>query len=662
MDNIQQWWHTMPWRMMQTNLREIDMEDMDAERYAADLADFGVTVAMINTGGIMASYPSGLEDQPVSAYLHGDSLGQVVDACHAKGIRVIARMDFSKLRRSVYERHPDWAFRTADGEIVDQNGFIQACMNSKSQKSRVDAILKEALTLYPFDGVYCNMSSFYVTDYWGRAHGVCFCESCRAGFKAQTGLDAPAGQPMTSPVMRRYLAWQAGKAKEMRTAMVKTIRSIRSNIAIDKVDYLRTESGSEIGEPIWGYSASCNARQTVGPENSLLCDNVSVDFMGFRYRETSVSPALMELRQWQNLANSGNPGLYIMGRLDNHRDRSALDRTRAVFQFHKAHESAYAGLRNEAKVLLLEMSLPSRRDEESCGWAEALTACHIPFAEQKITALSADSLCGKTLVILVGVKAIAPACSALLNSFVERGGTVLAAADNGFERAPLDCMGVTVTGKRTDCMASVLEVREEDKSMFPHCALTPLVPFGSALQLLSCAADTTAYLRLIPDHPFGPPECCYCAAEPEAFPGVTVHPYGAGRGVCLPWEAGGLYCREGHQNTLNFMQDILFTLCGVKSYAPALSAMVELTVHRNAAGKLLVQLVNTSGWFGNRFTEPLPVTDLELCLPGIEASEAQALNGGRVRAKQTQDGTLLKLDILHFYEAIEITPAKERIL
>ena len=33
------WWEDYPWRMVQTNLREIDMENMDAKAYAKELAD-----------------------------------------------------------------------------------------------------------------------------------------------------------------------------------------------------------------------------------------------------------------------------------------------------------------------------------------------------------------------------------------------------------------------------------------------------------------------------------------------------------------------------------------------------------------------------------------------------------------------------------------------
>jgi len=86
------WWETHPWRMVQTNLREIDMADIDAVVFAQELKEFGATVVNLNAAGIIASYDTKLAYQPRSQYLTGDSLLQVVDACHAQGIRVIARI------------------------------------------------------------------------------------------------------------------------------------------------------------------------------------------------------------------------------------------------------------------------------------------------------------------------------------------------------------------------------------------------------------------------------------------------------------------------------------------------------------------------------------------------------------------------------------------
>jgi len=42
------WWQTKQWRLIQTNLREIDMVDISAARVVADLVDFRANVLMIN--------------------------------------------------------------------------------------------------------------------------------------------------------------------------------------------------------------------------------------------------------------------------------------------------------------------------------------------------------------------------------------------------------------------------------------------------------------------------------------------------------------------------------------------------------------------------------------------------------------------------------------
>lgn len=54
----QYWWKDRAWRIVQTNLREIDMADMNAEQYVRELQEFNANTVIINTGGIAASYES----------------------------------------------------------------------------------------------------------------------------------------------------------------------------------------------------------------------------------------------------------------------------------------------------------------------------------------------------------------------------------------------------------------------------------------------------------------------------------------------------------------------------------------------------------------------------------------------------------------------------
>jgi hypothetical protein len=70
------------------------MCDVDAERFVADLQSFHVTSVLLNTAGIIASYPTLLPFQTQSAHLQGDSLAEIIAACHRADIRVLARTDF----------------------------------------------------------------------------------------------------------------------------------------------------------------------------------------------------------------------------------------------------------------------------------------------------------------------------------------------------------------------------------------------------------------------------------------------------------------------------------------------------------------------------------------------------------------------------------------
>ena len=124
------WWKNYPWRMIQTNLREIDFRDLDPERFVADLKSFHATVALINAGGISASYPTELPWQAQNLWADNDKLLRLVELCHDNGIRVLARTDFSKVKEEIYLQHPQWAFRTAQGGVMKYNGAVKTCPSS----------------------------------------------------------------------------------------------------------------------------------------------------------------------------------------------------------------------------------------------------------------------------------------------------------------------------------------------------------------------------------------------------------------------------------------------------------------------------------------------------------------------------------------------------
>ena len=653
------WWENYPLRMIQTNFREIDMEDIDAKKYVQDLKEFGANAVLLNAGGIVASYDTALDYHPKSGYLHGDSLETIVEECHKEGIKVIARMDFSKIDYSVYEKHPGWAYRRADGEIVSSGGKVQTCLNGEYQQKYAMEIMKEVLTRFPFDGVFCNMSGFMFVDYSYIFHGPCHCENCQRLFKEKFGEELPKELDQSSPAVQKYMRFTSECTAKQKKMMYQVIRNISPEIAIEKLDYDRLESNSDIGVMKWQYSASSNARIGSGTHRKQMADSAAVDFMGFRYRDSSVSPAQMELRQWQNLANAGTTSLYIMGRLDNHKDVSCFEGTKKVFHFMRDHEELYTGVTSAAEVMLIHRNARGRFDEEMNGWIRALTESHIPFDEMKLAALkTAEQLKDKKIAIVGDAKNLSAAQAEVLDTFAENGGTVLVSGDTGYNRQTstlsLKCMGVEkISEKKTGLMSSVFFIDEEGKKTFPHCVETPYIAFGEELVTAEFKEGTEKYLKLIPEHPFGPPEVCYYT-EVTDHPGITVYPYGKGKGVYMPWMAGAFYFTEGFQNTLNVIQDVLFNLCGAKDIAPGLTPMAEVNLCRKEDMKI-VQLVNTTGCFANSFFPPVPLYGIRIELDGLAGDrEVKAYNGGAVSCESIDGKLVITLDRLEAYEIITV--------
>lgn len=667
------WWNEIPWRMVQTNLRQIDMQDMDAEAYVRELQAFHATVVLLNTAGIIASYETDLRDHFQSEYLHGDSLRAIIDRCHANGIRVIARTDFSKIRRPIYEAHPEWAYRTKAGEIVDYNGDVHACVNGGYQQEYVYQILREALTKLPLDGIFCNMSGFQTRDYSYNYYGICHCENCKRLFKAYSGgLNLPDREDLADPVYRKYRLFQRELTEKYDRRLLEFVKSINPELAVNGHDIQRMESNTELHRPLphWQYSASSNTRCIRGLEREVAIFNTSVDFIGFYYRHVSVSPAMQELRMWQNLANLGGMDYYLIGRLDNHEDKSGYPGLRRAFAFHKAHEGLWKGLKSRAEALLLRSSLWGDAAEER-GWIRALTENHILFDEALVDSLRPELLCKYKAIIAPNLKYLSPAQAGCLDEYVRAGGQLLASGETGFgndryetlDTPLLQCLGIrSIDYVRRDMASSMLKLGSPDASFFPSFRAVDcsVVAVGDVFCFTTPASGCRGLCSLIPPHPLGPPERCYYSQITEV-PGLRLYPFGRGKGVYLPFLPGSLFLEGGYDNTAWFLRDVLLQVLGLTDVAPALTPMVEVCAAEKP-GKLVVQLVNASGHFGTSFFAPLPIRDIQLCLPLNQAP-------ADVRSLQLPDnvqwsfaaGTLrLQLSELGFHEAIEVslsTPA-----
>ena len=661
----QKWTKDYPWRFIQTNLREIDMLDIDAEEYVKQLKEFKATITMINVGGIIASYQTELPYHFQSPYLKGDSLQKIIEVCHREGIKVMARNDFSKIRRPIYEEHPDWAYKSPKGLVVDYNGDIHACVNGDYQKKYALKIMEEVLDKLDIDGVFFNMGGYTVQDYSYNYYGICHCDSCKLLFREMYGLDLPEKADMNNPIYRKYRVFQRETLTKYNENMVKLIHKKRPDIAINNYDLYRQESNTEYGRPLphWQYSGSSNTRWVRSTYPDQRSSNTSVDFIGFFYRHVAVSPALQELRLWQNLANTGDLDYYLIGRLDNHQDKSGYKAIKKVFDYHARNEDYYTGLSSRADMLIVR-ERGWGGDSEDRGWVRFLTEHHYLFDEVLIEGLDKVDLNKYKAIVLADAIYISDTHSKRIDQYVSSGGIVIATGESGLHdedyeprrKYAFDCMGINGKITRRDDMRSAMLLLD-DRGAFPTFDEweTELIYFGDSF--IFCKYDNKAkkLLKLIPPHNFGPPERCYYK-QVTNHPGIVINSFGKGKGVHIPWFPGELFHREGHVNTSAFIGDLLKDILGIMPVETNLSPMVEVTMS-DGDGFSLVQLVNTSGHFGTTFYEPIPMDGIWVSVPFYkEPKDCISLKDGR-QVEYTFANNKLKLNIdkLNYFDAIKIS-------
>ena len=200
-----EWWLNEPYRLVQTNLREIDARDFDIDVYVKSLQDIGANTVLINVGGIVANYYTDLEFQYRNPNLKFDLIEEVIGELHEAGIRVMGRFDFSKLNEEMAEKKPEWLYVSISGEYVNYNGQVHTSVNGGYQQEYSFKILSEALERFPLDGVFFNMIGYQTRDYSQTYHGIDQSDADREAFRLWSGgLDLPIEEDDADPVFRKY--------------------------------------------------------------------------------------------------------------------------------------------------------------------------------------------------------------------------------------------------------------------------------------------------------------------------------------------------------------------------------------------------------------------------------------------------------------------------
>lgn len=675
--------------MYQTNLREIDA-GLDVDVVLDRIEWLGANTWLLNTAGIVADFPSRLPFQYPSPWLNerpsGDLIADALSGAHARGVRVVSRCDFSKIQATIAAEHPDWCFRHRDGSPQIYNGLYSVCPSGEYYQERIFDIVGEVLDRYEVDGFFFNMFGFNVRDYSGVDHGVCQCDSCQDRFGARFNDRLPERADLSDDRYLRWLEFTRITLDDISARVRSFVKERRSDAALflrvgSDVAMREVNNAVDRPQPLWTSWAGEVAREVRAAAQLRPILVHCVLFLDIPYRFAPEQPGLVAFELLQALANGANLSAYLMG-IGAELGMSNLAIVREVFHFHRDHEELYKGLRSAATIAVVRSQASeewygrdlgtARVRDEYRGLYELLTELHLPFdiiVDEDLEELDATgALARYEVLVLPNVAAVSDAQAAVLDSFVERGGGVVATYETGWyqregsrrRRVALRSLGVERMAYRRDTIAearsSYFRVGGADE--IEGLEASHLVAVDEAVLQVEASASAKPKLELIPPSRYGPPERCYWDTT-TTHPGLLLNNYGQGMSAYLPWGLGSLYHRL---NLPEYRKIIKSSLDAVRANGPQIETnappQVEVVVGESEGGQQVIHLINYSGQRGRAFFDPIEVRDIRLGLratTGMKVARAEVL-GEDLAVEFSEGRTWVTLPRLSLFEVIVLGP------
>lgn len=668
------WWHR-PFSVFQTNLQEIDAL-MDVERTLDVIEAYGADTWLLNTGGILSFYPTGLPFQTPNPLLgqrsSGDVVGDAVAAARARGIRVVSRMDFSKVSSRIAAEHPEWLFVSPEGAPQVYNTLCSTCPSGQYYKQRSLDVLDEVLDRYPVSGFFINWFHFSEVDYSRVDHGPCHCVNCEAAFCAYSG-----GQPLpTSSTSATYAQWRrfadetlaalAGRITEHLQAANPDVGFVLSR-GVPLIRYY--EANNAFGRELWCHATgeAVSAHVSARPEVPAMVNSVS--FVDMPYRMAAERPERFAQYLVQGIARGGRPSTYIMG-APGRVPYANLELGGVITRFYRDHKRLYAGLRPAATVAVVR---PDPVRSADAGYAEsvdefrgiysALQESHLPFdvvPVELLEKMASDRGLGRySLLVLPDLGGLGAGAAAAVDAFVEGGGNLLVTGGSGVTEAgevelssspALMRMGPVVADRE---LWATYVTEGDQPGLGEYRYDAPVVPVFGGYQRFVWKPSVHKQGNLLPQAPFGPPEKCYghtATSDPDMVQTDT----SGGRVRMVPWSIGRTYRELGTAEVRDHLMQMVEPLARV-TISAELPEHVELIAGRNDDGYVL-HLINQSGARRRSFGPHLPISGGRLRLHNlVSVDRVDALVSGR-QLKPRPDGDDLVIDLptLELFEVLKL--------
>lgn len=682
------WWKR-PMRVIQYNLQVRDTWRMDPEKIARETEEMHANVVVVNVGGIYAWYASRVPYHHVNEYLpkEYDLLQRLIDACHKRGIRVMARFDFSKAEDAVSQVHPEWFVRNPDGTRrsygMERPGnwsiLYLTCANAGYRNEEVAVpVLEEAIDRYAFDGIFLNAPHY---DY-------CTCQACQEKYERLYGKPLPIeasdenaeptygsmpppkdmepdfpGRCYKDNIGKLYAAVKR-KAPDMPFVLYYANEKENLRDRLETADLLCSEAQDILSRgwtdlpPMWLPTlvmkyGRCEPRSV--PPFGIIHSCPGMD-----WRHTGLPTA--EYRSWlrQIPAAGGNLWHSLTGFCDTIADKRILDAVGEVNAQIARIEGDMENAKEQSDVLLLW------NDRATYGWVQVLVNTQTQFDVRQQEQLTDEGLSAYTVVVVPDGLACTPDTVARLHRYVQGGGRLVVEATTRRQILPFaDLLGVDKRVHTSEPLtACYWRFEEGGKEIFREAGQTLYLAHRGVTAYTRALDGTKVLATLVP--PFAPlnsvgapPERASMLVDHTDIPLCTWREYPqGGAAVLLPFRFSQLADQYRLAETYALWHDLLQWLAkGKQAVKMECIPGIIVSAYANPQGKRLIHLVNAVGQ--RPLTRTIPCTDFSLSVPvprDREVSEVKAaLGDAAFEWKRADDCVQIHVSRLCLWEMFCIT-------
>ncbi len=633
-------WPLAATRWAQITLAEDDPAHFDADFWLRLMRDSKANATCISAGGYVAYYPTQLEYHYRSKFLGDtDPFGTLVDGARSLGMSVMARVDPHAIHADAAAAHPEWLARDRDGNPIEHwayPGIWLTCAFTPYHRDFVTEVIREIVREYGVDAVFANR--------WEGYYGISYSEGARRSFRDETGLELPAEEHGEG--WPEYVAWRRRRLGDLVGVWDQAVRDLRPHarfvpnmgalaardLARDLAEpvaplFIIDKQGRHGIEAPWAAGRNGKRNRGVFPDRPVrLITSVGPEHK-YRWKDSVAPPE--ETKTWivDGFAHGALPWFTKFNA--SVPDQRWVQPVVEAFNLHASVEPVLKDLRITAEVALLDPTrtgqLRAGDNDHEDGFYQALVEARVPFEFVSDQAMTVDRLGGFKVVVLANAEQLSDDQCATLQSYVEGGGSLVAA----YQSSLYDENG----NQRTDFgLGDVLGVRLTEASrpvQNNYIALTDAHPLNSGFEgttriiggthIIGVASDAVTPFRFIPDFPDLPMEEVYQREAPDKPAVICTENARGGRTVYFPFDLGAIFWEALQSDHGRLIANAVSWALGTTPEVTVDGAgLVDIAVHRgeNEVAVALVNLTNPMAMRGAiRETLPLPPQTVSIAVP-----------------------------------------------